>query len=152
VDRILRQQKAERQAAEDAARARADEKHALMSRPSLETSNEHLPSKPLPIVPPPVSTKSEQSLLPLETDSVKNQSRSGSTLVNSLQNLKRKFGSAIDIDQPTPSHHGIVAPLPSTQVTPHRSNNSHVTPLSNICEYNNDFSQLLFTSNFPYSI
>jgi hypothetical protein len=146
VDRILRQQKAERQAAADAARAKVAENNALISRPSYEGLNEKIPSKPLPTVPPRALTESEYGGSPSsELDSNKNQPRQVSTLVNSLQNLKRKFGSTIEAGHSASSQNGIMGPSSST-------NNSPVTPLSNICECDNHFCRLAFADELLCSL
>jgi hypothetical protein len=149
VDRILKQQKAERQAAEQAARTTA-ENTALISKPSLDTHSRPPPPIPKsstrPISPPSALPPHVPPKLPGSFDSADDKSSTHSLVKSGLrpastmiQNWRRKFTEMADPSTLVPN--GVVAP-PSgmsgssgTQSRGPRSNNSAVTPQSNICEY-----------------
>jgi len=121
VDRILRQQQAEREAAEKLAREKAEK---TSPRPAPE---------PTPLISPSTQTTaafSEERKTSMEDEigslpgalptPLESQSRP-SSVMSSLQNFKRKFANKNE-SHSGPSHPSGTAPEPS----------SHVTPLSNI--------------------
>jgi hypothetical protein len=143
VDRILKQQQAERQATDDA-RANAS-KATLLSKPSYAT--------------PPQSTTTIQSPQPepLPSGYDKSLAKSGpaSKVIDSLHTFKRKIGSTInpthsDIPQsslhpPAVERDSALPPLPppkssafptpglTGRIAQRLASNTTVTPLSNIC-------------------
>lgn len=157
VDRILRQQKAEREAAENAVRATADNT-ALISRPSQKIQNISPP--PIPQSARPVSSVVDGSSPalpgslepPLEppstssqSDPVKPGSRPPSTM---MQNWKRKLTGMADSHR---SEHGDSGPPipgnPGMLSNGPLQNNPTVTPKSNIGElYHSHLSNILSIS------
>jgi hypothetical protein len=132
VDRILRQQKTERHVAEDAARTKV-ENTALISKPLPEIHSQPPPPPPVPPkLPGSSDSVAEKSSANSQLDLVIPRPRSASAMI---QNWKLKFEIA-------DSHHsdnaGPPLPVPNASLGPSggpRSNDSVVTPQSNICEY-----------------
>ena len=138
VDRILRQQKAERQAAEDAARAKAVENNSLMSQSSQDTlvSNGHV-IPPTPMTASPVAGSAvDRDEAPVSGPDLKGRSKPASNIVNSIQNFRRKFGSVIDSTHTGPStlSQNDAIDSSSSSAIAHKPS-STVTPLTNICRY-----------------
>lgn len=144
VDRILRQQKADRAAAEDAARANA-ENTALVSSPPQGAHKDSLPLPPIPSM----HSSSPDDSNQVEKGSGKQEHRP----LSIFQNLKR-MGSKIhptgpeksgqpqapqnNMDGPAVNETGAIgndsAPIQGHTSSGQRHNTSTVTPLSNICE------------------
>lgn len=135
VDRILKQQKAERQAAEDA-RA-ANDNHSLISKPLQQASQGQLPPPISNDTLPQVTTDnlSEQPTSPTFPGSFDSQRNAGHSdskgAGNLIQSWKRKITGMGDTNRPQSgiSLHG--GPVGETDGG--ASNAPTVTPQSNIC-------------------
>lgn len=143
VDRILRQQKADREAAESA-KAKSENTALLSKPPSTLPSNGavSLPgttSTSLPHErPPPAPPFSEKEMV---------KQRPQSTVINSFQQFRRKIGSSMHHSGPekVPNDVGSAeeGPVPSPPPVPSfpppnsapRHNPTTVTPLDNICKF-----------------
>lgn len=144
VDRILRQQKADRQAAL-AAKAEAEKHTTLLSKPLPALHSE---SSPRPSMSSSTSTQlAENELAPsIETDG--GRPRPTSIVKSSFQNIKQKLGN-LQPNRPQSipgsfSDSGNrLPPPPNTQ----RSNSPNVTPQSNICEYLRDLIYISLTNH-----
>lgn len=148
VDRILRQQKAAKQAAEDSTKARnlaaisealgdnRSEIEPLLSSPSPKTA-----SSPLPGAGPQFQPMIPQSTLQEQGEQL------GSRPTSAIQNWKRKIGSAIHAPQsdrpgveqaPSVSVQSMLdkpLPVPGSSRTNSGQRNGHsITPLSQICK------------------
>lgn len=133
VDRILRQQKAERDAVESAAREKA-EKSALVK--SALVSPPPLPPKPTPtpLISSLVDAHPEESNAARPHQRDTNPSTSSimepepkgrpNSVMNSLQSLKRKLATKNDAPLPIPQN------ISEQDILPPKT--SHITPLSNI--------------------